>query len=225
MSRGHGHIERRILERMPLTSPCTVEKLARDVWGITPDRSMRSSLGRALRKLADEGLIKRTTIDVDMVRVPAWCLTNADKQRRELAFHEAGHAVIGMALHGYDGIEAATIKPRRVLGRVTPNPTRRWNHANEILTVLAGPIAQFTFSKQPFDWEHYMVSGDRRDLKRHRRRLALDGIAYDEAHYDREARSLVKQWWPQIEAVAKARLKYETLDRAQLRALCRRRDP
>jgi hypothetical protein len=83
-----------------------------DTWNTAARRrSIRMSIGRALRQLEAAGQIKR---DGEGNWFPAkdWSARDlAERERATAAYHEAGHAVIGLALKL--PVAFVTIKPRR----------------------------------------------------------------------------------------------------------------
>jgi hypothetical protein len=220
-------MEREILARIPESAKRTTAQLrlqiARYQNGYElDDISFRSSFNRALRNLENAGKIKRTTLEIEGVRLQGWRLPSMATRRKEVAFHEAGHAVIG---HELDlAIETATIKPGGgYLGRVTHDFFRRIDdYTNDILCSMAGAIAELEFSGQPFEWKRPNLRVDLRNIRYAKWRLENDGHeVHPDSYYEEQTRKLVREHWRKIEAVADALLKKETLSRIELRELLR----
>jgi len=114
MSRGPGKMQALIMDALRMSSVPTSAiklraKLSWEIWDPDngdPDfeawntparrRSIRMSMGRALRQLESAGQIER---DEDGNWYPSRDWTgrdNAERERAELAYHEAAHAVIGL---------------------------------------------------------------------------------------------------------------------------------
>src|SRR6516225_10540865 len=123
MSRGPGKMQQHILDTLRSRSEPMSAAALRPLYelGIEVDldldklspsqkRSVRMSIDRALRQLKASGHIKR---DESGNWYPAkdWTARdNAARERSETAYHEAGHAVIGLALKL--PVAFATIEPR-----------------------------------------------------------------------------------------------------------------
>ena len=93
-----------------------------EVWNTAGRRrSIRMSMGRALRQLEAAGQIKRDE-DGNWYPCKDWTARdNAGRDRASTAYHEAGHAVIGLALEL--PIAFVTIKPRAAYrGHVSQTP-------------------------------------------------------------------------------------------------------
>ncbi len=142
--------------------------------------------------------------------------------RVETAYHEAGHAVIGL-VHGIT-FERVTIVPdAESLGHVAPaTPAEPATRAEldrlidgNVCTTLAGPIAAAVYARRPLG--KWYANGGAGDFGRARRLAATrcDGDAEEIGRYLRwlEARThrLVSYRWGPIMAVAAALLQYGTL--------------
>src|SRR5262245_48923181 len=139
MSRGPGKLQRWIVDALQISSaPVSTAELRDDyaselwasdtsesefdVWNTAARRrSVRMSMGRALRQLEAAGQIKRDKAG-EWYPSKDWIgRDSAKRQRSSTAYHEAGHAVIGLALKL--PIALVTIKPRAAyLGHVTYAP-------------------------------------------------------------------------------------------------------
>jgi hypothetical protein len=85
-------------------------------WPTEHRRSVRNSMARALRGLEKLGKVRRDDIGV-------WRSTEVDEERRDTAYHEAGHAVIGMAVGlpiAYACIEPDSLGARGRVGNARP---------------------------------------------------------------------------------------------------------
>jgi hypothetical protein len=232
MSRGHGMIERKILRHLPETYKITTRRLQVRVYGVGDRyggdlsrlknwRTFRSSFNRALLNLERSNKIVRTEIIAEGEKIRAWQNPEMMKLRRILAYHEAGHAVIGMILDC--GVESATIKPARAsLGSVDVDQLHAIKHENKILFSLAGLVAECEFTGEPCDWKADKMKYDMRSVGHSRNQLRLNAREVKERdEYEAATRKLVRKHWRQIGAVAAALLKRETLSRIELRALSR----
>jgi peptidase M41-like protein len=143
MSRGPGKMQKLIMDALRESSvPMSAADLQRlrrlkllaqwnpetdpdfHIWNTAArQRSLRMSMDRALRGLKANGAIKR---DQDGNWYPAkdWIGRDAsERHRASIAYHEAGHAVIGLALKM--PVAFVTIKPRKnYLGHVSQAPIR-----------------------------------------------------------------------------------------------------
>ena len=231
MSRGHGWLERAILDVLPETTSCTAERIRQSLvpsWrrGVNKNNaerarillSLRSSINRALRALERDGAIKRATVEIDGVRFPAWRRATLAKRRREVAFHEAGHAVIGRVLKR--GVQFVTIEPKgATLGRVNRSPGHRTDHLAEINVSMAGEVAEAEFSGRTIDWRHDGCRADVRLIKSSMR-CGFDDNANSWASLEARTRALVRKHWPAIRAMAEHLLKYKTLLRSDIADIC-----
>ena len=120
MSRGPGKMQQFILDALRTNSaPTSAGDLRFDYEaeldtceGLSPQqrRSVRMSMDRALRKLKAAGHIKRDGCG-NWYPAKNWTARDAAaRERSRTAYHEAGHAVIGLALKL--PVAFATIKPR-----------------------------------------------------------------------------------------------------------------
>lgn len=233
MSRGHGWLERAILDVLPETTPCTAERIRQslvpswrnETYKYDCERkrtllSLRSSINRALRALERDGAVKRATFEIDGVRVPAWRHATLAKRRREVAFHEAGHAVIGHVLKR--GVQFVTIEAEgSTLGRVNRSTGHPIAGLAEINLAMAGEIAEATFSGRTVDWRRDSCRGDVRTIKsfmRGNRRLADNGNAW--AQLEATTQALVRKHWRSIRAMAEQLLKQNTLLRSDIADIC-----
>ena len=139
MSRGPGKMQKSImvslqLSSVPLSTAELREGYQHEIWlnsddddfEVTPAqrRSIRISMGRALRHLELAGEIKRNGAG-EWYPTKDWTgRDKAERERSSTAYHEAGHAVIGLALKL--PIAFVTIKPRAgSLGHVSHAPSGR----------------------------------------------------------------------------------------------------
>lgn len=220
-------------------------------------RSARNSLARALRHLEATGEIRRDSIDRQ------WYPTEEpgpDPELKATAYHETGHAVIGLAKQRPVGF--ATITPKgRAAGYVTgvtdrPNAigeiytldrrTRKYirikidsahldpfgnpvrprvrtaaEHTAEILMSIAGPMAQAELiDRDGTQWRQYASSPDMSIARHHRRELGDAAKSWE--HYEQETLTLVRKFWPMIEAVAARLLKEKFLSGYDIDNICRR---
>jgi hypothetical protein len=132
MSRGPGKLQTLIMDQLQMSSePMSsadlrfwyeVERAPGTTKNLTAKerRSIRMSVGRALRQLEAAGQIKR---DKDGNWYPAKNWKGRDDARREralLAYHEAGHAVVSLA-KGIP-VEIVTIKGKRAYAGMVRHP-------------------------------------------------------------------------------------------------------
>jgi hypothetical protein len=150
----------------------------------------------------------------------------------ETAYHEAAHAVFHLKLGLRQG--RVTIRPDESQGTLghsefrrpkwindSPATTReeqrlRLNAENEILSLLAGRIAQSKYAGRRIRWGHefdYQTVTD----------LAFSFISYDPdiqhaflAYCEKQAQANVDHWWPEIQAVAHALTERTTLTRREI---------
>jgi hypothetical protein len=131
MSRGPGKLQTSILaglrgSREPMSTAALRRDYEFEIWEPKTDpefeiwntpkrrRSVHISIGRALRQLEAAGQIKRNEAG-DWYPAKDWSGRDAaQRQRTSTAYHEAGHAVIGLALKL--PIAFVTIKPRAYSG-------------------------------------------------------------------------------------------------------------
>jgi ATP-dependent Zn protease len=135
-----------------------------------------------------------------------------------IAYHEAGHVVIGLVL-GFE-VRKVTIKPKsRTLGNVQAQVGEASSNrcvdrdAADIKFCLAGPLAEQLVSPRPFDELIADGSGkDWRNVRRTARRLNTRGEAEVViVMLALETAALVQQHRDAIERVAAALLERETL--------------
>jgi len=219
MSRGHGWLERTILRELPKTTALSAASLFANA---APDSkfrmAFRSSVNRALRNLEAAGKIERADFIVTGVKVRAWRRADAPERRKATAYHEAGHAVIGYALRC--AVESVTIKPsgRDTLGHVEIDSSAKTNRTNEILAIMAGPLAESKFTRSGMSWDDIRHGSDFRAVQYARKILSEKPLTNE--RYEARTRKLVDKHWSQITRVAAALLRRETLSRTQLRDLC-----
>src|SRR5262249_34387361 len=139
MSRGPGKLQTSIMEslRAGREPMCTAElrddyaselwasdttESEFDVWNTAARRrSVRMSMGRALRQLEAAGQIKRNQVGKWYPAKDWEVRDNAERERSSTEYHEAGHAVVGLALKL--PMAFVTIKPRASsLGHVSEVP-------------------------------------------------------------------------------------------------------
>jgi len=268
MSRGPGKMQALIMDALRMSSvPTSAIKLrAKLSWVIwdpdngDPDfeawntparrRSIRMSMGRALRQLESAGQIER---DADGNWYPSRDWTgrdNAERERAELAYHEAGHAVVGLALKL--PVAFVTIKPRgRTPGHVSYAPIHhsvgkvfaRGSYRKPIVDAseqdaFGNPVSDDDNTR---DWHadtvmsmaggvaeaEFSKEGDWRKLWSPSDKRCISwarGKLGDKAgsieEYEAECQKLIKQHWPMIEAVAAKLLKEETLSGNDVYAIC-----
>ena len=141
MSRGPGKMQKLIMSTLRESSvPMSIAELRQhyqgEIWEPDSDpdfevwntparrRSVRMSMGRALRQLEAAGQIKRNEAG-DWYPSKEWAARdNAKRERSSTAYHEAGHAVVGLALKM--PIAFVTIKPKKTgsLGHISQAPVR-----------------------------------------------------------------------------------------------------
>jgi len=141
MSRGPGKMQALIMDalrtsRGPRSAASLRQCHAWEIWDPDSDpgfevwntaarrRSIRMSMGRALRQLEAAGQIKRNEAG-DWYPSKEWAARdNAKRERSSTAYHEAGHAVVGLALKM--PIAFVTIKPKKTgsLGHISQAPVR-----------------------------------------------------------------------------------------------------
>jgi hypothetical protein len=267
MSRGLGKIQTLILDALRIrTTPTSAADLReRHLWEIwDPDsdpefevwntaerrRSLRMSMGRALRQLEAAGQIKR---DGDGNWYPSGDWTgrdNAERERASTAYHEAGHAVVGLALKM--PIAFVTIKPNGTnLGHVSQAPKHysvgevyaRGSYRKPIADASNQDAFGNPVAERDTDWHadavmciaggmaqtEFLKDGSTwRELegtRGDRRSVAFArGKLGDKARsieeYEAECEKLIKQHWPLIEAVAAKLLKEETLSGTDVYGIC-----
>jgi hypothetical protein len=222
-----------------------------DVW-YTParQRSVRMSMGRALRQLEAAGPQIKRDKEGNWYPPKDWTgRDNAERQRSEIAYHEAGHAVVGLALKM--PIAFVTIKPRATFdGHVSQAPVHHSVGAVYARGSYRKPIADI--SKQDAfgnpvperndDWHadavmsiaggmaqaEYLKDGRTwRELasSSDKRSVAfarrkLGDKARTIEEYEAECEKLIKQHWPMIKAVAEKLVKEETLSGSDVYDIC-----
>jgi hypothetical protein len=267
MSRGPGKLQTLIMDALRRsTAPVSTAELRDDyaveIWDSDSDpdfevwntarrrRSVRMSMGRALRQLEAAGEIKRNEAG-DWYPAKDWTGRDESERRHSsTAYHEAGHAVVGLALKL--PIAFATIKPRgSTLGHVSEAPVGR-----SVGTVYARgsylkPIADLSeqdafgnpVAVHNHDWDAEIVMciaggmTQAKFLKDGRSWRELGGTGGDKRavafalrklgdkagsieEYEAECAKLVEQHWPMIEAVAAKLLEEETLSGSDVEDIC-----
>jgi hypothetical protein len=249
MSRGPGKLQTSIMDGLRgSTAPMSTAELrldyAYEIWDPTSDpdfevwntaarrRSVRISMGRAPRQLEAAGQIKRTPAGG---WYPARDWTGRDgaiRQRTSTAYHEAGHAVVGLALK--IPMAFVTIKPKAsTLGHVSAAPVHHSLGEVYARGSYRKPIADMSnqdafgnpVPERNTDWHADIVMciaggmAQAEFLKDGRTWRELEGtggdkrcIAFDRSklgdkarsleEYEVECSKLIKQHWPMIEAVA-----------------------
>jgi hypothetical protein len=221
-----------------------------NVWN-TPERrrSTRISMGRALRQLEAAGEIKRNKSG-EWYPAKDWTARdNAERERRCIAYHEAGHAVIGLALKM--PIAFVTIKQRAYSGgHVSQAPVHhsigfvyaRGSYSEPIADMCKQDAFGNPVSERNDDWHAdavMSIAGGMAEAEFVKddflwRELASSGdmssIAFARrklgdkarsvAEYEAECAKLIKQHWPMIEAVAAKLLDEETLSGADVYSIC-----
>jgi len=242
-------LERHQLEKYEASKHHTFEAWKK-AWS-TPARrrSLRMSMGRALRQLEAIGQIKRDD-DGNWYPSTDWSARdNAERERTRTAYHEAGHAVIGLALKL--PMAFATIKPDRTnLGHVSQAPTHhslgevyaRGSYRKPIADASEQDAFGNPVSKVAHDWHANAVmdiAGGMAEAEfakdgqgwrelaspSDKRNLAfarrkLGKKARSNEEYEAECERLIKRHWPLIEAVAVKLLTEETLSGVDVYGIC-----
>jgi hypothetical protein len=213
-------------------------------------RSIRISMGRALRQLEATGEIKRNE-QGKWYPAKDWTVRDEnERQRSSTAYHEAGHAVIGLALKL--PIAFVTIKRRAsTLGHVSETPMHRSVGAVYARGSYRKPIADMSkqdafgnpASERNEDWHADIVMSiaggmtQAKFLKDGRSWRELGGTGGDKRavafarrklgdrarsieEYEAKCAKLVEQQWPMIEAVAAKLLTEETLSGVDVYDIC-----
>jgi hypothetical protein len=213
-------------------------------------RSVRMSMGRALRQLEAAGQIKRNEAG-DWYPSKNWTARDkAHRQRSGTAYHEAGHAVVGLALKL--PMAFVTIKPKNAsLGHVSQAPVHHsvgavYARGSYCIKRIADMSRQDAFgnpvSERNDDWHADAVMSiaggmaEAEFLKDGRTwrelwspsdkravafaRRKLGYMARSVEEYEAECEKLIKQHWPMIEAVAAKLLKEETLSGNDVYDIC-----
>jgi hypothetical protein len=207
------------------------------------------SMGRALRQLEAAGRIKRNKSG-DWYPAKDWTARdNAERERAATAYHEAGHAVIGLALQL--PVAFVTIKPRPTyLGHVSYAPEHhdvgkvyaRGKYHKPIVDMSGQDAFGNPVSERNNDWHGGTVMSiaggmaqaefekDGNGWREHgsssdKRNIAfyrrkLGDKALSIEEYEAECEKLVKQHWSLIEAVAARLLKEETLSGSDVYSIC-----
>jgi hypothetical protein len=239
-----------LLERCQLEKWEASKHRTFEAWN-TParQRSVRMSMGRALRQLMAAGQVKRDSAG-NWYPSRDWTgRDDAERNRTQLAYHEAGHAVIGLALKL--PVAFATIKPKGATpGYVSYVPTHhslgkvyaRGSYRKPIADAskqdaFGNPVSEITR-----DWHadavmdiaggmaeaEFLKDGSTwRELwsAGDKRCIAfarrkLGDKARSIEEYGAECEKLIKQHWPLIEAVAARLLKEETLSGSDVYGIC-----
>jgi hypothetical protein len=258
MSRGPGKMQTLIMEALRLSSvPMSTLELREDyeleIWDLErePDfevwrtaqrrRSIRMSVGRAIRQLEAAGQIKRDKAGNWYPPKDWTARDSAERERSRVAYHEAGHAVVGLALKM--PIAFVTIKPRAMnLGHVSQAPIHhsvgkvyaRGSYRKPIADASKQDAFGNSVSERTHDWHADAVMSiaggmaEAEFLKDGRIWRELEGTRTDRRgvafarrklgdrarsieEYEAQCEKLIKQHWPLIEAVAMKLLKEETL--------------
>jgi hypothetical protein len=207
-------------------------------------------MGRALRQLAAAGRIKRNKAG-EWYPSKDWAARDAaERQRLAVAYHEAGHAVIGLALKM--PIAFVTIKPKATYsGFVSQAPVHhsvgevyaRGSYRKPIADISQQDAFGNPVSERNDDWHADAVMSiaggmaEAEFLKDGRTWRELEGTTVDRRlvafrrrklgdkarsieEYEADCEKLIKQHWPMIEAVAARLLKEETLSGNDVYAIC-----
>ena len=266
MSRGPGKIQQFIMDALQMSSAAVSTARLRnvyefevwdpdrdpdfDVWNTAArQRSVRMSMDRALRQLEAAGQIKRNDDGEWYPGEDWWARDEAERQRSAIAYHEAGHAVIGLALKL--PVAFVTIKPRASSsGHVSYVPRHHSIGPVYARGSYRKPVAdmpnQDAFGNPAFernhDWHADVVMdiaggmAEAEFLKDGRTwrelwsagdkrcvafaRRKLGDKAGSIEEYEAEGQKLIKQHWPMFEAVAAKLLKEETLSGDDVYAIC-----
>jgi len=151
------------------------------------------------------------------------------------AYHEAGHAVIAYALGAtVDSLqlwgEADQWLPERFgdcrinWGKVDPNSD--WQRQREILTILAGPVAEMVYRGEPYhpahygpwqdDWQRAWTTCQALAPSPERRTMLLEGMMRQLNAHVRSDRC-----WAAIAALADELAAHEALEREQVAEILR----
>jgi hypothetical protein len=138
------------------------------------------------------------------------------RQRERIAYHEAGHAVVGVCM-GF-GVVSATIMEDKTRGTITwysaghtefsiPLPMRtpttsRKDCRKAAIVLLAGEAAQRKFSPRSVRKVH--IEGDRFNLDNTVSRFEIPALL-------KRTIELVEKHWPMIETMASELLKHGTI--------------
>jgi hypothetical protein len=177
---------------------------------LSESRSFRSSFNRAVRNLEGARKIKCADIIIEGVKIRAFRLPDWPKRRREIAYHEAGHAVLAEKLHFR--VDIVTIKPhrfsRRSLGQAVHAKEARGGIRAEdrIICSLAGPIAEAESIGHLYNRRRDLRGSD---LASVRLEEELSGVPLREL--EAQTLRMVRKEWSRIERVANALLKKEEL--------------
>jgi hypothetical protein len=263
MSRGPGKMQQHILDTLRSRSEPTSATALRSLYelGIEVDldldklspsqkRSVRMSMDRALRQLKASSHIKR---DESGNWYPAKDWTARDDKKRALesiAYHEAGHAVVGLALKL--PIAFVTMKPRASsLGHVSQAPVHhgvgkvyaRGSYLKPIADMAEEDAFGNPESRRNGDWHADIVMSiaggmaQAEFLKDDRTWRELEGTVGDRRsvafarrklgdkargveEYEAECGALIRRYWPMIEAVAAKLMKEETLSGGDVYDVC-----
>jgi hypothetical protein len=267
MSRGPGKMQTLIMEALRLSSvPMSTLELREDyeleIWDLErePDfkvwrtaqrrRSIRMSVGRAIRQLEAAVQIKRDKAGNWYPPKDWTARDSAERERSRVAYHEAGHAVVGLALKM--PIAFVTIKPRAMnLGHVSQAPIHHSVGKVDARGSYRKPIADASkqdafgnsVSERTHDWHADAVMSiaggmaEAEFLKDGRIWRELEGTRTDRRgvalarrklgdrarsieEYEAQCEKLIKQHWPLIEAVAMKLLKEETLSGIDVYNIC-----
>jgi hypothetical protein len=267
MSRGPGKIQNLIIDTLqlsaePVSSTRLRERIALEIWDPDEDpdfdfdawntmarqRSVRMSVGRALRQLEAAGQIKRND-GGDWYPARDWIARdNAERERLRTAYHEAGHAVIGLALRL--PVAFVTIKGDKRAPHVSYTPVhyglgqvyargsyrkpiadicehdafgnvaskRNDDWHADIVVDIAGGMAEGKFLADGTDWRELWSGGDKRCAAYSRSKLGQQARSLEE--YAAECKTLVERHWLMIEAVAARLVTEETLSGNDVYAIC-----
>jgi hypothetical protein len=265
MSRGPGKMQTSIMESLrlssvPMSTAALRDDYALEIWDYDNDgdfddwnntarrRSIRMSMGRALRQLEAAGQIKRNGAG-DWYPVKDWTGREAaERGRSAIAHHEAGHAVVGLALKM--PIAFVTIKPRAYSGGHVsqapvhhsvgavyargsylkpiadskqdafgnPVPDHNVDWHADIVMSIAGGMAKAEFMKDGRSWSEQGSAGDKRCIAFARRKLGDKARSIEE--YEAQCEKLIKQHWPMIETVAAKLVTEETLSGSDVYSIC-----
>lgn len=252
MSRGFGKMQRWILDDLNMYPEArSTNELFDDYMAEAerspPPRSARHSIARALRKLKAAGKIELR--DGRWRPVGNWQAHDAVAERRkEIAYHESGHAVIGLA--GQLPIGFVTIRPRagslghvssangpRKIGYIVKDyqivthlktdafgnevPQRKATdseHHAEVRMCIGGPMAEAHLMGDGTQWRRLASPADMRIARWHRRQLGERSKKWGE--YEAETHALICEHWEKISSVAARLLDDESISGADVDAIC-----
>jgi cell division protease FtsH len=250
--RGREGILRVHAKKLPLSDDVDLALIARGTPGMS-GADLANVCNEAALLAARRGVDKVAMDDFErakdkvMLGTERKSLVLTERERKLTAYHEAGHAVLGLKIPGLDPVHKVTIVPRgRALGITASLPeedrhsyTKEWLEgqlamlieratamARRMVTVFGmseviGLVAVGDAEQEVFLGRELV---QRRQISEHTARLVDQELKriLDEAH--ERAREVLEKNEDLLERIATALLERETLDREQIEAL-ERGDP